>query len=283
MRTLLFGLAVAILVWSDAAGQTTLPPLVGAVQNYILEKDYPELFGDRSYRTKIENAVIADLDGDGQSEVIVHFMPHYRQSPTIMIYRVAPDMTVTRVKEGLAPGPLQPLTNEFLDSHTLGEAVDFDLAGQQGDAAARRKFGESAMRQFGGVVEYANFYHADGRKGAGVYVDMAGTTPPDKSRTCEDFQFSAVREISVGAVAAIGKENVLAAWAHSNVYLYRIKSFAPSGLLDKQMWTVDLAADFRGFAPGPGRPGPLKYLTASGTTKPFVVQCTGALCTQTAG
>ncbi len=92
-----------------------------------MEKEYPEEFGDTTYRTKIENVVVADLDGDGQPEVTVRFIPHYHRSPTVVIYRVAPDMTVTRVTEGLAPGPLVPVTGDFLDSHTLGEGADITI------------------------------------------------------------------------------------------------------------------------------------------------------------
>ena len=46
---------------------------------------------------------------------------------TIVFYRIAENLEVSRVIEGLAPGPLQPLSGEYLDSHTLGAAADLDL------------------------------------------------------------------------------------------------------------------------------------------------------------
>jgi hypothetical protein len=278
MRSMLWVLAIVAFAASSASGQS-LPPQITAVQKYILEKDYPEVFGKTDYKTKVQNAVIADLDGDGQAEVIIHYTPHFRQSPPVVIYRVAPDLAVTRVKEGLAPGPLVPLTGAYLDSHTLGEATDLDLGGQQGDANARRKFVEAAMGQFGNVVEYTTFFHVDSRVGPGTYVDMTELATPPKTKTCADFEFSPVRQVSAGSISALGKGNVLAAWAGGKVYLYRIKSFLPSGLLDKESWVVNVLADFGGFASGAG--GPLHYLAASGAEKLFAVQCQDHQCTQT--
>jgi hypothetical protein len=64
MRFTLFAFVAVVFVASSAPGQT-LPPRITAVQKYILERDYPEVFGDTHYKTKVQNAVIADLDGDG--------------------------------------------------------------------------------------------------------------------------------------------------------------------------------------------------------------------------
>lgn len=266
---------------SSATAQT-LPPQISAVQKYILEEDYPETFGGTHYKTKIQNVVVADLDGDGQTEVIVHYMPHYRQSPPIVIYRVAPDLAVKRVSEGLAPGPLQSVTGEFLDSHTLqlGETVDMSIGGQQDDAAIRRKVAESLLKEGANVVEYVNFFHADIHPGIklGTYTDMTGLAETPETKTCENVQFSTVRQISAGAVSELGSGILLAAWAGTKVYLYQIKSFPNSGFLDKNMWTVDVTTEFNGFAPGAG--GPLKYVTASGTERPFVIHCNARQCMQ---
>ncbi len=281
MRAVLCGCAVVLLGWSDAASQTpNLPPLAEAVQRYVLEIDYPEQIGDAVYRMRAENLVIADVDGDGQPEAIAHYTPHYRQSPTIVIYRVAQDMTVVRVREGLAPGPLQTLTGEFLDSHVTADAVDIDIADRQTDVASRRKLVDSILDQFGSVVEYANFFHVDGRKGNGTYIDMTGVPPPE-AKTCESFEFSAVGGISVGVVPSLGDAVLLAAWVKDKVYLYRIKAFTSLGMIDKEMWTVDAEADFRGFPEGPRRD--LEYLTSSGDAKPFVVACQGNRCKQVSG
>jgi hypothetical protein len=50
-------LSVSVIVCY--AQENQLPKEVEAVRRYILEKDYPELFGGTNYRTKIENAIIA--------------------------------------------------------------------------------------------------------------------------------------------------------------------------------------------------------------------------------
>ena len=277
MRSICCAIAVIGGIASSATGEG-LPPQIAAVQKYILEKDYPEIFGVAHYKTKIQNAVIADLDGDGDVEVIIHFEPHYRQSPSLVIYHISPSFDVTRVKEGLAPGPLVPLTGTYLDSHTSGEAADLDLGTQQGDASARQKFVAVAQTHFSGVVEYANFIHVDGRKGSGTYIDMTKLTVPPKTKTCDDFEFSPVRQISAGSLTALGNGNILAAWVGTEAYLYRIKSFLPSGQMNKQMYVVVLSTDFHGFAPGAA--GPLRYITASGDEKTFSVQCQDRHCTQ---
>ena len=277
-RAFPYAIVVLLAVITGAEGQD-LPAPVAAVQKYILEKDYPEVF-DEQYKTKIQNVVVADLDGDGQAEVIVHYKPHYRQSPPIVIYRVAPDLNVSRVLEGLAPGPLVPLTGDYLDSHTLGEAADLDLARQQNDAAARRKFVAATLAQGASLVEFQNFFHFDSRHArAGTYIDMTGLTKPPASKDCGNFEFSPVQSISAGQVSALGGGNLLAAWAGGKVYLYRIK-FPASGLLDKQSWAVDVASDFRGFAPG--AIGPLRYETTAGQEKPFIIRCRDNQCTQEA-
>jgi len=280
MRVLVCGLALVALGLSGATAQTeSLPPVAVAVQKYVLEVEYPEQFGNKSYRMRAENLVIADLDGDGQREAIAHYVPHYRQSPMIVIYRVASDMTVTRVREGLAPGPLRPLTGDYLDSHAT-DAADIDIADRQTDPASRRKLVESILEQFGSVVEYANFFHVDARNGGGTYIDMTGVPTPD-DQTCEDFEFSAVDGISVGIVPAIGDSVLLAAWVSDKVYLYQITAFTSSGMMDKEMWTVDVGPDFKGFPEGPRRE--LEYLTTSGDAKPFLVTCRGNLCKQLEG
>lgn len=275
MRLLLAGVIGVLSTTILSTGQT-LPASVAAVQKYMLEQDYPEAFGDKHYKTKIQNVVVSDLDGDGQAEVIVHFMPHYRQSPTIVIYRVTSDMKVKRVTEALAPGPLVRLTGNFLDSHTLGAAADMTAGAQQGDANVRRKFVDALLNSKASVVEYVNFFHMDGREGGGAYIDMTSLAVPPAKETCEDFEFSTVQQISAGIVPALGKGMLLAAWVPTKVYLYRIKSFAASGMLEKEVWAVDLPKDFNGFLPGVD--GPMKYRTVSGAEQPFVPRCSGHNC-----
>jgi len=216
------------------AAETTSPKLE-AVKQYLLKDDYPELFGDTPYRMKIDNAIVADVDDDGEDEVILHVTPHYRQSPTILIFKVSKTLAVKRVIEGLAPGPLVPVSGNYLDSHQLGAAVDLTLGKEHGNPAKRRDFVKAALAEKrGGVVEYANFIHMDSRKGKGVYVDMTGLAKPPAEQTCEDFEFSVVDEIAV-MPKKDGSGNYLLARVGKSIYAYKIHKIRDDGFLEKTL------------------------------------------------
>jgi hypothetical protein len=210
------------------------PPRIKAVQQYLLEQDYPELFGDTPYRIKADDVVEVDLDGDGVDEVVMLMRPHFRQSPTIVIFQVSKNLRVRRVKEGLAPGPLQPLSGDFLDGHTLGMGVDVTIADAPTDPKQRRELVAISMKEMGGVVEYANFLHMDGRKGKGMYIDMTGLPRPPKDPNCEKFEFSRVDEIAV-AKKDDGSGNYLLAMVGKELYVYKIHKIRADGLLDKTL------------------------------------------------
>jgi hypothetical protein len=241
--------ALLLLLLSSAATQA-LPPEAEAVQKYILEKDYPERFKDTSYRTRIEDLLIVDVNGDGENDVVVHFYPHYRQSPTVVIYRLSNGDKVTRVLEGLAPGALQPISGDYLDSHALGEAADIELSGDQDKPAARDRFLKAAMTNFGGVVSYPAFWHVDSRSGGGSYVDMTSVPNPPEVNKCEAFEFSKVRQIAFGSLKGETKK-YLAAWVNSEIYLYSLQ-FRADGLLDKTVEVWPAPEAFNGFLPGEG-------------------------------
>lgn len=249
-------------------GQQDLPPEVEAVREHILKKDYPELFKDQPYRTRIDDVLITDLDLDGQTEVVVQFWPHYRQSPSIIIYRFSKTLEVTRVKEGLAPGPLRPISGDYLDSHSLGMAVDFQFEGMQNDAAKRKALMNVAFSNFTNLVEYRTFFHVDARTGAGTYVDMSQIDIPGKAASCGHFEFSRVLQIAVGGVKSDRERNYLAAWVGKEIYVYLIKGFTEDGFLKKQLWILKTPKGFNGFAPGKG----LAYASKSGTTELFDVK-----------
>src|ERR1035441_1472612 len=96
-RVLLVILVTLVAVPSPSAGQGVLPPEAEAARKYILERDYPEVFGGKHYPPRIQNIIVADLANDGHKEVVVHYAPHYRQSATVVIYRVDERMKVTRI------------------------------------------------------------------------------------------------------------------------------------------------------------------------------------------
>jgi hypothetical protein len=256
----LAGIIVASIATSRGfCAEPPLPPAAEAVRKYLLEAEYPELFDDAQYRVRIENMVVADVDNDGRKEVVVHYLPHYRQSATIVLFRISDEFEVSRITEGLAPGPLQPLTGDYLDSHTLGLAVDFTIDDEKTDAKTRQTFVELALEQFGGLVTYANFYHADSRSGHAAYIDLTQLRNPPAASNCENFEFATVREIAVGPLKG-RTENLLAAWVGEEIYLYAIKGVRNNGLLDKKIWIRPVPKDFQGFVPGKG----LTYRTKSG-------------------
>lgn len=236
-------LSLTSLSIASAADKNKYPPRFQAAMDYLLEKDYPELFADKPYRMRPTGFDIGDLDGDGVDEIVVSFNPHYLQSPTVMIFKVDNKMNVTRIKEGLAPGPLVPITNDFLDSHTLGQGIDMTLEKtKMAKPDAIEDFIAVTLNNMGGVVAYKNFFHMDGRKGKGMYIDMMHIANPPKDKTCDSFQFSEVRQIKIGRKKG-EKSGYILAVVGDKAYIYQIKRFRSDGLIDKSLKIVPLSGD----------------------------------------
>jgi len=225
------------LLISSHSQAAELSRKIEAVKQYLLKVDYPEIFGDKSYHIKVNNIIEADLDDDGEDEVIFHVTPHYLQSPTIIIFKVSKNLKVTRVIEGLAPGPLVPLTSDFIDSHTLGDAVDFTIGKEQSDQEKRKEVVDVSLKEMGGVVEYINFFHIDGRKGRGMYIDMTNLIEPPTKDGCEGFEFSMPEAVAVRAKND-GSGNYLLARVGNNTYAYKIHKIRKDGLLDKTLTVI---------------------------------------------
>jgi len=247
-----------------------LPPELEAVKKYIMEEEYPELFGDQPYRTKMENALIIDLDGDGREEVVALFHPHYRQSPFIVIYLLSKNNKITRVREGLAPGDLAPLSGDYLDSHTLKvkdevQSIDFDIGEKQGDPQARSAMRDSALDKAVNLVEYRTFFHMDGRKGKGTYIDMTQVSNLPKDKTCESFEFARVKSISAGHVLKDKKRNYIVASVQKKLWAYRIDAINDKGILDKKLWIVPRPAGFKELLSA--QDGNIVYRDAKGKIK----------------
>jgi hypothetical protein len=230
-----------------------------AVRKYIIEQDYPEVFGSTSYKTRIEGFLDADIDNDGSNEIVILFHPHYRQSAPILIYKLTPDFKVTRVTEGLAPGPLQFVTGDYLDSHTLGQAVDFEIT--KGKTTPEDLLQVASKNHPNGFVIYDSFYHLDGRKGMAYLIDMRGVSVPSGKHDCSSFEFSSVRQIAAGHLREDAEKNYLAAWVGDEIYVYLISGVSSSGMLNKRKWIVNAPRGFHGFLPNHG----LEYQTETGT------------------
>ena len=211
-----------------------LPDELIKVKKYILEKDYPEVFGEKKYRTAVDGFEIADFGNDGLVEVIILYRPHYLQSPTIVIYQIQKDGSVKRIREALAPGPLVERTYDFLDSHELGEGVDFTDA----SSYLERKTAAKMAAEMGGlIVQYKNFMHMDSRKGKGTYIDMSHVEPFDSKQTCASFEFSKVDFIYVAVGSREDNKNLsfIFATVGNQVYVYEIAGIDKDGYLDKKL------------------------------------------------
>jgi hypothetical protein len=230
-----------------------------AVKKYILEKSYPEVFGKDNYKTRIEGILDVDVDNDGSREVVILYFPHYRQSAPIVIYKVSPDLKVARVTEGLAPGPLQRVSGDYLDSHNLGMAVDFEI---EGGGTPEKVFQIMASSGMNGFVAYDSFYHSDGRSGAPAFVDMRGVKLPTKDHDCASFEFSRVKQIGVGHLREDASNNYLAAWVGDEIYVYLIHGVSKAGMLNKKLWVIKAPQGFNGFETDQG----LKYKTDTATS-----------------
>jgi hypothetical protein len=234
-------------------------PRLEAFKKYLLEKDYPEVFGDAHYRTRVEGFLDVDVDNDGSKELVILYHPHYRQSPPIVIYKISPDLKVSKVLEGLAPGPLQEVSGDYLDAHNLGMAVDFEIsAGKIMPEQLMQIMTKSGMN---GFVIYDSFYHSDGRSGTLSFIDMRGVKLPTKKHDCESFEFSTVKQIAAGHLVEDSANNYLAAWVGDEIYVYLIRGISNEGMLNKKLWVIKAPQGFSGFEKDQG----LTYKTESAT------------------
>jgi hypothetical protein len=230
-------------------------PRLDALKKYVLEKDYPEVFGKDHYKTRIEGVLDVDIDNDGSREIVVLYFPHYRQSAPIVIYRISSDLKVTKVTEGLAPGPLQEVSGDYLDSHASGNAADIEVSTANATPEALLKI--VAKNGMNGLVAYDSFFHMDSRSGSSSFIDLRGVKLPSKNHDCSSFEFSKVKQIAAGPLREDSSKNYLAAWVGSEIYVYLIQGVSSEGMLNKKLWVVKVPEGFKGFEPDQG----LKYKT----------------------
>lgn len=246
-------------------GQEPSPSQIEAVKTYIAKEEPLEFFKDLPRDPVIENAIIADIDNDGNNEVVLHTTPYYLQSPTIIIYKLSKKSDVSRVKEGLAPGPLVPISGVFLNSHPIDIGLDFDIKDKQDDPEAREKAIKIGLEYYNSVVAYKNFFHTDSRKGNKTFIDMSEAENSSEMQQCTDSEFSRVLQIAAGRIGEDKGHVYLAAWVKNYIYLYLIKNISKQGRLNKQLWIKQTPAGFHGFASG----DVLSYQNAAGEWMPL--------------
>lgn len=239
-----------------------LPRELELIFNYVKESDYPELFNGDPYQVRPIRWQIIDIDGDGVTEVFLQTFPHYRQSPTITIYQIDANNKVSRITEGLAPGPLIALDPEddYFDTHTTGTAIDMQIDNSAYEkmralAKSTLKFGMSS-------VIYKNFLHSDKRDGKPVFVDLSHLEYK-ADNSCSNFQFSQPAAIAAGQVKG-KQENYFMAVVGNEIYCYAIKGFTADGWLDKTVSILKKPSDFKEFVIDKGQ---VKYMTQKGGSK----------------
>ena len=220
--------------------QATMEKEIKIVRDYILNEEYPEVFNDKKYRISIIDFKIFDIDLDGFNEVIVAFKPHYFQTPTLQIFRVNKEQKVTRITEGLAPGPLVKRGDYFLDSHSLGLAVDIKVKKGKENKLSIGKTAISTTKMKM-AVDYKNFTHIDYRNSLPMYVDMTHIDPFDDNDNCSNLEFSMIDRIFVGYKETETKKGFIAAVIKDKAYVYTINNISEDGYIDKEIEIIPLA------------------------------------------
>ncbi len=245
MKALLSG--ALILIAFLANGQdNNFPKEIKLVFDYLLKKDYPELFANQPYQFRPIDWQIIDIDDDGNTEVFLQTFPHYRQSPTIMIFQINKKDSVTRIIEGFAPGHLVKLSkdDDYFDTHTTGTAVDMQI--ETKDADKFRKLGESSLKWGMSVVLYKNFIHLDKREGKGIFIDLMYLDDYSSESSCENFQFSKPDKIIAGKIKNQNKKFFIAK-VGKELYCYKINGFKDLKFIDKEIKIIDIPKDFKEF------------------------------------
>lgn len=234
-------LIITLLAWTANGQNQEFPREINLVFDYIIKRDFPELFNDQSYQFRPVNWQIVDIDDDGNVEVFLQTFPHYTQSPSITIFKINKNDSVTRIIEGFAPGHLIPLSAEddYFSPHSTGTAIDAQIDPNEPEnllkfANASLKFGMSS-------VLYKNFIHTDKRKGK-TFLDLTYLSEYSAENSCKNFQFSRPDEIIAGKVK--GKSNkFFVARIGSDLFCYEIKGFENDVYINKTVTIVKAPLD----------------------------------------
>jgi len=246
MRRLLVIFFVLSITTGYSQNNSEFPKEIKLVFDYILEKDYPEVFKGEPFQIRPISWQIIDIDNDGITEVFLETFPHYRQSPTITIYQVYSNDSVSRIIEGLAPGHLIALSPEddYFDSHTTGTAVDMTLG--EYDYEKYIKLAESSFTFGMSTVLYKNFIHTDQREGKPVFLDLTYLNDYSNETSCANFQFSRPDFIIAGKVEG-HESKFFIAKVEKELFCYKIKGIKSNGLLDKEVKVLKVPKDFKEF------------------------------------
>jgi hypothetical protein len=241
MKKLLLGLFLLIPTISQSQEQQ-FPKEINLVFDFLLKKEYPELFGDANYRIRPISWQIIDINDDGKTEVFLQTFPHYRQSPTITVFQIDKTDSVTRIIEGFAPGHLIPLSkdDDYLDPHSTATAIDMQL----NSGAKIKIFAESSLKFGMSVVLYKNFIHEDKRSGKGIFIDLTYLNDFASENKCANFQFSKPEQIIAGNIK--NQENkFFIARVKDELFCYEVKGFEGTTFIDKEISIIEIPKDFK--------------------------------------
>lgn len=247
--------------------QVNLPREVQLVFDYMIKYDYPELLNEKPFQFRPVDWQIIDINEDGILEVFLQTIPHFRQSPTITIFQIHRNDSVSRLTEGLAPGPLVRLHKdaEILDPHDTGSAVDMQLNNNQPEKF--RAFAGSALKFGMSVVLYKNFIHTDRREGKGIYIDLMYLNDFSKESSCKKFQFSKPEQIIAGKIKT-RPGGFFIAKVNGEFYCYKINGFTNTGLINKEVFISEVPEDFSGLL---NEDGIIRYKTIKGEVFDIVI------------
>ncbi len=214
--------------------------LVHAAQQ-ALQTTPIEAFDSATGATTVSFALELDLDGDGTNEIAAALRPAFRQTPTLIFFRRTADGTLSRIVEGLAPGPLTPLSGRLKDSHTQRVGVDMtpDPGPKPLDTLA---FVRIAMAQKFSVVVYRTFFHMDMRNGTHFLIrETNAMLPHPDDQTCEGFQFSPIEGMAYGTYAGSDTTKYLAVQTQGELTLYHFSGVETPGWLLQTSETIRIA------------------------------------------
>lgn len=190
----------------------------------------------------VTDVVLADIDADGRLDAVVSIRPTLRQTPTLLIYRRADSGAWERVREGLAPGRLRPVSGRFVDTHV--HRVGLDMTAGDGSPEANQRVLNAGASSEMSLVAYRGFLHADMRVGATLLVDLSTwPLPSGTENTCEDFEFSLPAGVVVGSLGDAGEVPHLVALTEEDITVYRVEHISPEGRLALKSWLLPRPAD----------------------------------------
>lgn len=253
-------LAAPILAY---AGKPTDSKVMREIIDYFINQEYPEVINGKRYKVKAKGVVTGDINGDGREEVFLALRPHYRQMPSIIIFTRNKNRKLHRVKEGLAPGPLMPITGDYIDSHVLRYGIDITVKqNRNGEPPPAREIAEIGMQQKMHVVVYKKFNHMTLYEDNGGYIDMTHQNKYLDQESCGKFEFADLDGMKIGRLSNGGKRNYLVTVAANELNFYRIDGFTNNGFLEKQLWISPAPRNFSRLSKT--RDGSVGFITKSG-------------------